>query len=194
MANVLDRLRDRWEQMAPRERRLVAVLASAIAIGVAFYVALGIRNGLGSLEAKNEARRDALRALQLYRSGAAAQRSKQVEIPDKPIKLDRYVEGVIQKAGIDSPRYPQPKETKKGAFVERSFELSFNKLTVVQLKDFLEKLETGSHVVVVKELHVKRNFRDKEALDVNLVVATYYKGGKGKGKGKDKGDGDGEED
>lgn len=188
MANPLDRLRDRWEQMAPRERRLVVILVSTIAVGIAFYVALGIRDGLGSLEAKNEARRDALRALQLYRSGAAAQRSKQVKIPDSPIKLDRYVEGVIQKAGIDSPRYPQPKETKKGGFVERSFEITLNKLTIVQLKDFLEKLETGSQVVVVKELHIKRNFRDKEALDVNLVVATYYKGGKGKDKDKDKGE------
>lgn len=177
LANRLDRLRDRWEQMPPRERRLVSILVATVVVGIAFYVALGIRDGLNSLEAKNDAKREALRALQLYRAGSAAQKNEQVEIPSEPVKLDRYVEGVIQKAGIDSPRYPQPKDAEKGEYVERSFKLSLDKLTIVQLKDFLEKLETGSKVVVVKELHIKQNFRDKETLDVDLVVATYYKGG-----------------
>ena len=175
-ASTMERLSDRWEQMAPRERRLVAILVSVLAVGIAFYVAIGIRNGLSDLEQRNEARREALRALQLYDAGAAAKRGNDVKIPGEPIKLDRYVDGIIQAAGIDSPRYPQPKDAKKNEFVERSFKLSLPKLTIAQLRSFLEKLETGSKVVVVKELHIKRrSFSDEETLDVDVVVATYYK-------------------
>lgn len=191
MANPIDRLRDRWDQMPPRERRLVTILVSTVLVGLAFYIALGIRDGLVDLENRNQQKREALRALQLYRAGGAAKTQSVVEIPDeaKAVKLDRYIDGIIQKVGIESPRYPQPKDSKKGKYVERSFKLSLPMLTINQLKDFLEKLETGSKVVVVKDLHVKVNFREKEKLDVDLVVATYFKPGKSKGGGSKEGEG-----
>lgn len=175
--NLFDRLRDRWEQMPPRERRLVTILVSTVLVGVAFYVALGIRDGLVDLEKRNQDKREALRAIQLYRTGGAARTRSLVEIPAEAdvVKLDRYIDGIIQKEGIESPRYPQPKDSKKGKYIERTFKLSLPKLTINQLKNFLEKLETGSKVVIVKELHVKVNFREKEKLDVDLVVATYFK-------------------
>lgn len=184
MANPLDRLRDRWDSMPPRERRLATILAATVVVGLAFYIAFGIRDGLVDLESKNQQKREALRAIQLYRAGGAAKTQSVVEIPDEAeaVKLDRYIDGIIQKVGIESPRYPQPKDSKKGKYIERTFKLSLDKLTINQLKDFLEKLETQSKVVIVKELQIKVNFREKEKLDVDLVVATYFKPGKSKKK------------
>jgi hypothetical protein len=176
--------------MPPRERRLVTILVTTIVVGIAFYVAIGIRDGLNTLETKNQQKREALRALSLYRAGGAAARKNVVEIPEEAEKLDRYIDGIIQKVGIESPRYPQPKDTKKGKYVERSFTVKLDKLSIIQLKDFLERIETGSKLVIVKELHVKVNFREKDKLDVDLVVATYFKpGGKGDSDedGKDEG-------
>jgi cell division protein FtsB len=187
MANPIDSLRDRWEQMPPRERRLVTILVTTIVVGVAFYVALGIRDGLVALEDKNQQKREALRALALYRTGAATTQSV-VQIPAEAEKLDRYIDGIIQKIGIESPRYPQPKDTKKGKYIERTFKLKFDDLTITQLKDFLERIETGSKVVIVKELHVKVNFRDKEKLDLDLTVATYFEPNSKKGDKSDKSD------
>lgn len=182
MANPIDSLRDRWELMPPRERRLVSVLVITIVVGVAFYVAFGIRDGLTALESKNQQKREALRALALYRAGSAAATQNVVEIPDSATKLDRYIDGIIQQLGIESPRYPQPKDAKKGKYVERSFKVKLDKLSITQLKDLLERIETRSKVVIVKELHIKVNFREKEKLDVDMVVATYFKPGGKKGK------------
>jgi len=185
MASPIDSLRDRWEQMPPRERRLVSILVAVIVFGVAIYVALGIRDGLTTLEDKNQEKREALRALSLYGSGAAAAKNAIVDIPKEAEKLDRYIDDIIQKSGIESPRYPQPKDAKKGKYVERSFKIKLDKLDITQLKNFLERVETGSKVVIVKELHVKQNFREREKLDVDIVIATYFEPGKKK-KGKQK--------
>ena len=182
IANPIDKLRDRWDQMPPRERRLATILISVVLVGLALYVALGIRDGLVDLENRNQQKREALRAIQLYRAGGAASSKSAVEIPDEAVKLDRYVDEIIQKVGIESPRYPQPKDSKKGKYTERTFKLTLDKLTINQLKDFLEKLETQSKVVYVKELHIKVNFREKDKLDVDLVVATLFKRGKGESK------------
>ncbi len=186
---LTDSIRDRWEQMAPRERKLAVMFAGALLLCIAVFVARGITAGLTTLEENNEAKRDALMALARYRAGDVAKASS-VKIPDVAVKLSRYVDGIITTAGIESPSYPQPKETERGAFVEHSFSLKLPKLTIVQLKDFLEKLETNSKTVVVKNLKIKRNFRDKEKLDVELVIATYSKKTKKDSDSGDSTDGD----
>ena len=170
-----DAIRDKWEGLAPRERKLAALFGGAIVLCLAVLVARGITGGLDTLETNNEAKRDALTALARYRSGAVSKASKQAKIPATAVKLSRYVEGIITTAGIESPSYPQPKETERGEFIEHSFSLKLPKLTITQFKDFLENLETKSDVVIVKDLKVKRNFRDKEKLDIDLVIATYAK-------------------
>jgi len=190
MASIVDSLRDRWEQMAPRERKLAAITAGAVIFCIAVFVARGIAGGLSDLEAENDLKREALHALAEQRAGAAASKKPGVEIPATPTKLSKYVDGIVTAVGITSPSYPQPKELKKGEHVEYSFNLKLPKLTITQLQEFLEKLETGSKIVIVRELRVKRNFRDKELLDVELQIATYAKAPKDKKGDKDKGKGD----
>ncbi len=175
MASIALLLRDRWEQTAPRERKLFALLAGALVFCLAVFVARGIASGLGDLGDKNDRKREALEALAEHRVGAAAKAKPGVTVPEAPTKLSTYVDQIIKEVGINSPSYPQPKETKRGEFIEYSFSLKLPKLSITQLQEFLEKLETQKREVVVRELHVKRNFRDQEVLDVDLQISTFAK-------------------
>jgi hypothetical protein len=61
-------------------------------------------------------------------------------------------------------------------------------LSLAQIKDFLEAIESENKTVIVSSLQIRRNFRDKEKLDLNLEVVTWSKpaaegGGDGKGSG-----------
>jgi hypothetical protein len=47
-------------------------------------------------------------------------------------------------------------------------------LSIFQVADLLERIESKSKVVVIRELKIKRTFRDKERLDVDLAVATFH--------------------
>lgn len=174
VVNVND-LRDRWERMAPRERMLVAALGVTFVVCIVGWLAFAARDGMAAIETKNTESRKALRALAKHRAGAAEQAASgpKVEIPATAPALDSYLEGIVNEIGLKSPTYPAPKETERGEYVELSFKVEFEGVSVYELADLLERIETKSPVVVVQELTIDRNFRDKEKLDVELVVSTF---------------------
>ena len=177
MASALDRAKEWWESKAPRERRLVLVLGATLVICTVGWVAMSIRGGLSAIEKKNQQSRDALAAIDMQRILKQSQGAGQpvVTIPDSPVALDTYLDGIITDVGLKSPTYPAPKETQKGNTVELTIHVALQDLNINQLKDLLEKVETNNPVVVVTELHVKKNFGNKENVDVDFTAATYYK-------------------
>lgn len=190
MASALDRAKEWWESKAPRERKLVLALAATLVVCTVGWVAMSIRGGLSALEKKNEQSREALAAIDMQRILKQSQGAGQpvVTIPDSPVALDTYLDGIITEVGLKSPTYPAPKETQKGNTVELTIHVALQDLTIYQLKDLIEKVETQNPVVVVTELHVKKNFGNKENVDVDFTAATYYKKtGTGSGSGSGSG-------
>jgi hypothetical protein len=185
MASALDRAKEWWETKAPRERRLVLALGATLVVCTVGWVAMTIRGGLGNIEKKNDESRSALAAIDMQRILKQSQGADQtvVKIPDSPVALDTYLDGIITEVGLKSPTYPAPKETQKGSIVELTIHVALQDLTIYQLKDLLEKVETQNPIVVVTELHVKKNFGNKENVDVDFTAATYYKKAAGSGGG-----------
>lgn len=196
MATSMERLRDRWEQISPREQRLILALGITFVVVVLFILGRGITGGLDALNEKNQKARATLRVLHDYRQnmGSSAGEAQEVKLPDEPVKLQSYLEGVAGEVGISIPGFnPQADATKEGVLTA-STRFQIRGISLQQLTDFLEKVETKSPHVVVQSLDIKRDFRDKQKLDVDLHVTTYAnakktedgEGGKGEG-GKGKG-------
>lgn len=184
MASAVDRAKEWWESKAPRERKLVLALAATLVFCTVAWVAMSIRGGLAAIEKKNDRSREALAAIEMQRILKQSQGASQpaVTIPDTPVALDTYLDGIITEVGLKSPSYPAPKETQKGTSTELTIHVALQDLTIYQLKDLLEKIETQNPLVVVTELHVKKNFGNKENVDVDFTAATYYKKAAGGGK------------
>lgn len=177
MASSMERLRDRWDGLAPREQRLVAALGITFVVVLLTLLWRGINGGLAERAERNDEIRQALDALQAYRIGQAEQTetARQVEIPADPVRLQSYLEGIATEVGITIPGFnPQTPVTRDG-FTESSTRIEIRELTITELTDFLEKVETREGHVVVKSLDIKRNFRDEEKLDANMVVTTFSK-------------------
>jgi type II secretory pathway component PulM len=177
MAAIVDNLRDRWENISPRERRLVALLGLAGAVILVVSLATSIRNGLADLETRNARARRALVALAdlRVRGEVAKPDDPTATIGKEPIKLESYLTRAAEKVGITIPQYnPRPPVTKNG-FVTHAGQVELRDLTITQVKSLLEAIETDSKVVVVTSLTLNRNFRDKEKLDLKLEIATYAK-------------------
>lgn len=196
MAASIDGLRERWERMNPREQRLVVLLSIALVVCLVLAMVAKIQSGMAEIEQKNADSRQALLALANYRNAKAKATgtSSKIKIPDKAVDLDTYLEGIISELELTSPTYPALKEEKVGDYVEVYFQITLKGLDLAQTTQLLEKIESGSKLVVVKELNIDRNFRDKEKLNLEVTVATYQmpdkekKGGKGSKKDKSKGD------
>jgi hypothetical protein len=145
-----------------------------------------IKSGMAEIEEKNADSRQALLALANYRNAKAkvSTGNTSVKIPETAVALDTYLEGIISELALTSPTYPALKEESAGDYVELSFEITLKGLDLTQTTQLLEKIESGSKLVVVKELNIDRNFRDKEKLNLDVTVATYQKAKKEKDKAK----------
>jgi general secretion pathway protein M len=189
MAAVTDRLRERWERITPRERRLVTLLGVTAVVLVLFWVWMTIAGGLDDIEARNDKKREALKSLARFRAdkaaGAGETAAPKVDIPDAPIDLESYLERIGKEVGVEIPGYNGLPEAPKGDYQQVSTKIDVRGVDIVQLKDLLYKIESGGGgAVVVDELRIKREFREEGKLEATIVVSTYYRKGGGESSGQ----------
>ena len=195
----LDKLRDKWQSISPREQRMVLLLGVSFVLVMIIYVSLQIREGLSALEAKNAKSRKALATLTSYKAQARAVTGDDPAklIKEEAVKLESYIYKAGEKAKVTVPGVNTRGPSPKGSFIAHAATVEMRELTITQVKDFLEAIETDNKIVMVSALQIRRNFRDKEKLDLNLEVVTWSKvaaegeGDKGSGSGSATGTGKG---
>ena len=179
MSAITDNARDFWDRIAPRERRLVLLAAIAAPITIAVWLGLSIRDGLDAMEVRNNKTRKALTVLADLRARGETGRPKGDDVVammgTEPLSLPTYLDNAAKKASFTlKSTSPHPAVTRNG-FVTNSVSCTLDDLTIEQLKTFLMEVEQGSKVVAVTHIDLRRDFRDKTKLDVNLEVSTYSK-------------------
>ena len=187
MSTISDKARDFWDRISPRERRLVVIAAIAAPLTIALWLGLAIHDGLDAMEMRNDRTRKALEVVEDLRArGGAHQANDDVvaTMGTDPLSLDTYLTNAAKKAhfelkGSISPRQP----VTRNGFVTNTSTLSLDRISIEELKDFLQAVETDSKVVAITHLDMRRDFRDKDKLDVNLEVSTYSKEPASKGDG-----------
>jgi type II secretory pathway component PulM len=186
MSAITDKARDFWDRISPRERRIVVIAAVAVPLTIAVWLGLAIHDGLVAMEARNDKARKALDVLADLR--ARGQTHQQVDdavatMGVEPLSLGTYLDKAAQKAKFPlKGTTPHPAQTRNG-FITNSTSCTLDDITIQQLKDFLMEVEMGSKVVAVTHIDLRRDFRQKDKLDVNLEVSTYSKEPPPKGEG-----------
>ncbi|MCX5743257.1 MAG: type II secretion system protein GspM [Proteobacteria bacterium] len=174
---ISDRARDFWDRISPRERRLVVLLAIATPIIIAVWLGLAIHDGLVAMETRNDENRKALGIVEDLRARGPAQATDDVvaTMGTDPLSLNTYLTNAAQKSGFTLKGTQPHTPVTKNKFVTNSVTCTVSELTLEQLTKFLHEIETGSKVVIVTSLDIRKNFKSKEKLDATLEVSTYSK-------------------
>jgi hypothetical protein len=186
---IAERARDFWDRISPRERRLVVFAAISTPIILAIWLGLAIKDGLVLKEANNAKMRKALVVLADLEARGPMQPTDDVvaSMGTEPLSLDTYLTNAAQKAGFQlrgtTPRSP----VTRNGFVTSSVSCQVQDLTMEQFRKFLQEVETGSRVVAITRLEIRRDRRDKDKLDATLEVSTYSKVPPPKGSESEKG-------
>jgi hypothetical protein len=178
MSAITDKTREFWDRISPRERRLVMLAGIAAPITIAIWLGMSIRDGLIEMEARNNKTRKALTVLADLRArGDTGPKTDDVVsmMGTEPLSLPTYLDNAAKKAQFTlKSTSPHPTATRDG-FVTNSVSCSLDDLTIEQLRTFLMEVEMGSKVVAITHIDLRRDFRNKDKLDVNLEVSTYSK-------------------
>lgn len=172
---AFDRVRDKWESITPRERRMVVLLGVSFVIIMVLYVALAIKDELDALEARNAKARTALHKLTAYKAAAkvAPGGDPTAVIGTEPVKLESYIFEAGTAAKVTVPGVTPRSPVTRGRFTVHSAVVDVRDLTITQVTDFLSALETNSRAVAVTSLTIRRNFRDAEKMDLSIEVSAY---------------------
>ena len=155
------------------------------------WLGLEISDGLSTRERKVARMRKALVVLQDLRLRGGQEKPDEdvlAQMTTTLVPLETYVSAAAEKVGIAKPNVtPRPAILKDG-FQSQTVQFEVRDVTLVQLKDLLEGLETQSKLVVVTFLKIDRKFREeeKEKLDARLEVSTFARAapeGAGSGTG-----------
>jgi Tfp pilus assembly protein PilO len=167
-----------WYRLAPRERRLVAVLAGAVvAVGVA-VVALMTTQSLAESRDENQAAREALSAIAKHRNtfldAKARMMAQESRIGVEAPQLSADLEAAAREVGIQIPEnQPRPTVPAGRHYLEHSVEVTLRQVDLLSLTKFLSKVETGSRVIVVSRMNIKRAFAEGEKLNVSLTATAW---------------------
>jgi type II secretory pathway component PulM len=191
MSELSDKMRDKWDGITPRERGLVVLLGIAVPTVVIIFLGLKISDGLDARERRISRMRKALIVLSDIRARGGDTKPENdvlAEMTSTPVTLETYVSKAAEKVQITKPNVTPGSTQNQDGFVVHSVRFDVQSVTVIQMKDLLEALETGSRFVVVTSVTINRKFRDedKDKLDLKLEVSTYSrapKEGEGDGSG-----------
>jgi len=189
MSAFSDRARDFWDRISPRERRLVIFAGIAVPITVALWLGLSIHDGLVAMEARNAKTRKALTVLADLRARGESGKAKSDDavsmMGTEPLSLPTYLDNAAKKAQFTLKSTSPHPEARRNGFVTNSVSCTLDDLSIDQLKTFLMEVEMGSKVVAVTHIDVRKDFRNKDKLDVSLEVSTYSKEPPAKTEGAD---------
>jgi type II secretory pathway component PulM len=175
---MFDRLRDMWERLGPRERRLGGLLGVVLVVCGVLYVGFMIQDGLHDLERHNDDTRAILATLHNRREELIEARSKQGEttamIGDEHPALPTYLEKIAGEVGVQIRAQTEKPTVARGKFHEHQTQITLFDVTLDQLARLLRGIETQNPSVVTQRLQVKRSALQKEKMDkVDLTVATF---------------------
>jgi type II secretory pathway component PulM len=172
-----ERLRGWWENLGPRERRLVWAGGAAVVVTLLAWVMLTVNDGLRDLDRRNGRVRTALKTLDEKRDQIMEERERQSDavsqIPNEAIALATYLEKVGGEVGVQIRAQADQPTVSKGKFHELSLQITLFDVTLDQLAQFLKRIETNP-IVVTQKLSVRRSTIAKDKMDrVDIVVSTY---------------------
>lgn len=169
-------LRDRFEQLDPRERRLLNALVIVFALIIVVALPLGCSTMLSGKRSHNRALREAIskihdsRALLQQREAATAKTLARYR--RKTPELAGFLETLAKRHEIEIPESQERPSIPHGKdFEERSNKIVLRRVGMLPLAKFLEGIVGSSYPVTISELNL--NKRGPDSYDVTLIVSAF---------------------
>lgn len=169
---------DRIERLEPRERRLLAILASVFIGMLLLALPLGTSAMVSSRQSDNE---ELQRVIASIESGRARVRKAKT---DYDALLQRYatpapplasmLAGFAKEEQIEIPESQDRAMVPHGKrYEERSTKIVLRKVGMLALAKFMEKIETSHFPVTISQLNIRKRSTEPDSYDVDMTVSAY---------------------
>lgn len=191
-------LRERIERLEPRERQLLGVLGGVVAVFFLLMVPIGVAALIGSKRSDVETLRDAIDQIQASREELAQRERERGAVLERYSKPAPPLAGLLEKyagqAQLEIPesqdRAPVPHGKR---YEERSTKIVLRKVGMLNLVNFMEKIEQSGHPVTLSRVNIRKRGTEPDSYDVEMIVSAYDRKAEAKPKSAAKSEEEGSE-
>lgn len=178
MNDLVTRLRDWFDKLAPRERRMMGWLLVAVSVFVLFMAPIGVSVMVGGRRDANKALRDAISSIKSARDDVRQRQAKRAAVLARYEPRAPVLAGFLEKAArdnkldvVESQDRPEVPHGKK--YTERSTVVKMRKASMLQVAKMLEEIEQQHVPVAITRLNVRRRGGENDSYDIELGVSAF---------------------
>lgn len=176
--NLIERLRQVWEDLNERERKLMLLLGITLAVLILFLPAFLAYRSVSEIADENEAIRDALRQMET-RSGELSQRRAQRLAAErryrtKPPSLGSFLEERTRQAGVQLGSVTDEADERVGGFLKRTTRARLDNINLRALVQLMTLIENSGFAIAIDFVRIE-HFRSGDSYDVELGLSSFEK-------------------
>ena len=171
-------LRERFEKLEPRERRLLTILGSILGGAMLLALPIYVVKSVSDKRAENEQLRALVDSIYDARASIAERKAKHDALLARYGKPAPALAGFIEEASransisaAESQDRPESPHGKR--YNERMTVVKMHKVGMLPLAKMLEKIEQSGFAVVVSKLNIKPRAGEADSYEVELGVSAF---------------------
>lgn len=175
-------LRDRFEQLEERERKLLMIFLGVLSTMVVFLLPVALAMSVGSQEDDNERIRDIIRQIEdervtLSRRQADIERVERRYQREAPA-LAGFLAQTADQVGVEIPETQDRSTVPHGkTFKERVTKIRLRKVGMLQLSNFMDKIENSGYAVSISKLNIRKRGTKADEFDAEMEVSAFDREG-----------------
>jgi general secretion pathway protein M len=186
-------LRERFDKLEPRERRLLTILAGMLGVFVLFAGPIFAYTSVTSLREENEQIRYLVDQTYKARATVSERKAKRDALLARYAKPAPQLAGFIEEAaksnGIQVPESQDKPDVPHGKrYTEKLTVVKMHKIGLTSLVKTLEKIEQSGHPVAVTRLAIRPRAGEPDSYEVELGISAFERKPDPKDAAKEKAD------
>jgi hypothetical protein len=176
----LEALRQAWDGLTEREKRLVRILggvAAALVILLPMYL---LSSAIGSLESQNEEIAAVLseigRAEERLAQREAEREAAEARYAQRAPELGTFLEGRSSARQMTIDSVTNQPEVQEGRFRKRHVRASFPRASLRQVVRLMTDIESAPYPVAIERVHIE-HFQEGDHYNLELGVVTFDRQG-----------------
>jgi general secretion pathway protein M len=171
-------LRERFDKLEPRERRLLLILASIFGAFLVLLGPIGLYSLVSGKRSENQEIRDLVDSIYEARAQIAEKKAKKEAVLARYARTAPPLAGFIEEAakenGVSAAESQDLPEVPHGKrYTERTTKVKIHKIGMLPLAKTLEKIEQSGYPVVISRLNIKPRTGDPDSYEVELGVSAF---------------------
>jgi len=171
-------LRDRFDNLAERERRLLFVFFGLLGFMLLVFVPILVRMGVSDMAAENERLKTVIDEITSERA-VLAKRQAQMGVLENRYgsqapALAGWLAQLADDVGVDIPETQDRSTVPRGkTFKERSTHIRLSKVGMYQLSNFMERVSASSYPVIISRIDIKKRGGKADEYDAEMDITAF---------------------